>query len=395
MMRNTSLFSQLLSLIDRGQFQTLVRKHGAERYAKGFSCWDQFVGMLFCQVAQAKSLREICGGLASTHVKLRHLGLAEAPRKSTLSYANRHRPWQLYRDLFHQMLEVCRSAAPGMKKRFRFSNKLLSLDSSTISLCLNIFPWADFRRTKGGVKLHLLLDHDGYLPSFALIGKAREHDSRIARQVPLAKGSIVAMDRAYNDYGLFGDWTKQGIYFVTRMKRSTSYRVLMSLDPPKNSNVLSDEVIQLDGPGARKRCPYLLRRLVVWDSENEREIALLTNHQDFGATTIAAIYKDRWEIELFFKALKQNLKVKTFVGTSENALHIQIWTALIAILLLKYLQFRSVFKWSLSNLVAFLRWSLFTYRDLWKWIDDPFQVPPAPPPLVQQQLALPGLGQLM
>jgi hypothetical protein len=170
MMRSTSLFSQLLSLIDRGQFQALVRKHGAERYSKGFSCWDQFVGMLFCQMAQAKSLREICGGLASTHGKLRHLGLEEAPRRSTLSYANRHRPWQLFRDLFHQMLEVCRSAAPGTKRKFRFKNKLLSLDSSTISLCLNIFPWADFRRTKGGVKLHLLLDHDGYLPSFALIG---------------------------------------------------------------------------------------------------------------------------------------------------------------------------------------------------------------------------------
>jgi IS4 transposase len=393
MMKTTSLFSQLLSLIDRGAFQVLVRKHGAERYSKGFSCWDQFVAMLFCQLGQAKSLREICGGLASTLGKLRHLGMDEAPRRSTLSYANKHRPWQLYRDLFNQTLGICKKAASRTERKFRFNNKLLHLDSTTISLCLSIFPWADFRRTKGGVKLHLLLDHDGYLPTFALIGKARRHDGKIAPEVPLSKGSIVAMDRAYCDFGLFGDWTARGIYFVTRMKRSISYRVYESFLPPKNSNVLSDEVIRLAGRGAEKKCPHFLRRVVVFDAENAKEIVLLTNHLDFGATTISAIYKDRWQIELFFKALKQNLKVKTFVGTSENALHIQIWTALIAMLLVKYLQFRSTFNWSLSNLVAFLRWSLFTYRDLWKWINAPFLIPPVPSQSVQEQLLLPGLGQ--
>lgn len=395
MMRSTSLFSQLLSLFDRGAFTRLVRKHKAERYSKGFSCWDQFVSMLFCQLAQAKSLREICGGLACTLGKLRHLGIEEAPNKSTLSYANSHRPWELYRDLFYQTLDVCKQAFPGIKKKFRFKNKLLSLDSTTISLCLSIFPWADYRRTKGGVKLHLLLDHDGYLPTFAVIGKARQHDSQVAPLVPLAKGSIVAMDRAYNDYRLFASWTKQEVYFVTRMKSTTSYRVFMKYAPPKNSNILSDEIIRLDGAGAEKKCPYLLRRVVVFDAPKDREIVLLTNHLDFGATTISAIYKDRWQIELFFKALKQNLRVKTFVGTSENALYIQIWTALIAMLLLKYLQFKSVFNWSLSNLVAFLRWNMFTYRDLWKWIDDPYQVPPEIPQPVQEQRLLPGLGQLM
>lgn len=395
MMRSTSLFSQLLSLFDRGIFTSLVRKHRAERYSKGFSCWEQFVAMLFCQLAQAKSLREICGGLACTLGKLRHLGIEEAPNKSTLSYANGHRPWELYRDLFYQTLDVCKKAFPGIKKKFRFKNKLLSLDSTTISLCLSIFPWADFRRTKGGVKLHLLLDHDGYLPTFAVIGKARQHDSQIASHIPLAKGSIVAMDRAYNDYRLFASWSKQEVYFVTRMKSTTSYQVFMKYAPPKNSNILSDEIIRLDGQGAKKKCPYLLRRVVVFDAQNDREIVLLSNHLDFGATTISAIYKDRWQIELFFKALKQNLRVKTFVGTSENALYIQIWTALIAMLLIKYLQFKSVFNWSLSNLVAFLRWNMFTYRDLWKWIDDPFQVPPEIPQPIQEQRLLPGLGQLM
>src|SRR5512139_3620582 len=169
MVRHASLFSQLVALFNRERFQELVFQHSSERYAKGFSSWDQFVAMLFCQLAQAKSLREISGGLASSLGKLRHLGVKAAPNKSTLSYANAHRPWQLFRDLFYQSLAWCRLAAPGKIKKFRFKNKLLSLDSSVISLCLALFPWAKFRRTKGAIKLHLLLDHDGYLLSFACI----------------------------------------------------------------------------------------------------------------------------------------------------------------------------------------------------------------------------------
>ena len=162
----------------------------------------------------------------------------------------------------------------------------------------------------------------------------------------------------------FSDWTENGIYFVTRLKDNADYIVIAEQAVPKNRNVLADQSILFVGYTAKKNCPHVLRRVVVWDKENSREIVLLTNHQDFGASTISAIYKDRWQIELFFKALKQNLKVKTFVGTSENALYIQIWTALIAMLLIKYLQFKSKFQWSLSNLVAFLRWNLFTYRNL-------------------------------
>jgi hypothetical protein len=395
MMRTASLFSQVLSLFDRIRFSRLVKKHKAERYSKGFSSWDQFVAMLFCQLAQAKSIREICGGIASTVGKIRHLGLEEAPKRSTLSYANTHRPWEMYEDLFYETLKICQEESPLPGKKFRFKNKLLSFDSTTISLCLSLFPWAEFRRTKGGVKLHLLLDHDGYLPAFAVLGSARKHDSTVAHQIPLCKGSIVAMDRAYNDYVLFSRWTKEGIYFVTRMKSNACYSVVHAFEVPKKRNILSDELIRLTGLDAEKKCPHMLRRLVVWDGVNKREIVLLTNHLEFGATTISAIYKDRWQIELFFKALKQNLKVKTFVGTSKNALYTQIWTALIAMLLVKYLQFKSQFNWSLSNLVAFLRWNLFTYRDLWNWIDDPFQVPPLPPEPDLVQLALPGLGQPM
>jgi Domain of unknown function (DUF4372)/Transposase DDE domain len=392
MVQGTSIFSQLIAVFSRGKFLHLVVKHRSERYSKRFSSWDHFVAMLFCQLAQAKSLREICGGLACTMGKLRHLGMKEAPNKSTLSYANKHRPWEMFRDLCYETVNVCKMQAP-QKKKFRFKNKLLSMDSTTIALCLSLFPWADFRRTKGAVKLHLLLDHDGYFPTYAYISNGKKHDVTVARKVPLPPGSIVAMDRGYNDYKLYAFWTENGIYFVTRMKENADYTVLEYNSIPITGNVLSDQLIQFKGFYAHKHCPHILRRVVVWDSENEQEIVLLTNHLKFGANTISAIYKERWQIELFFKALKQNLKIKTFVGTSENALHIQIWTALIAMLMIKYLQFKSSFGWSLSNLVAFLRWNLFTYRDLWQWIDHPFDVKPLGPNPVQYTLSLGGLGQ--
>ena len=283
-------------------------------------------------------------------------------------------------------------AAPKNRK-FRFKNKLLTMDATTISLCLALFPWVEFRRTKGAVKLHLLLDHDGYFSTYAYISNGNKHEVSIARKVPLSPGSIVAMDRVYNDYKLFGSWTSEGIFFVTRMKNNADYRVTEEKLIPLTGNVLEDQLIQFNGFYAQRDCPHILRKVVVWDAENECEIALLTNHLKFGANTVSAIYKDRWQIELFFKALKQNLKIKTFVGTTENALFTQIWTALIAMLLIKYLQFKSKFGWSLSNMVAFLRWNLFTYRNLWEWIDHPFDVLPIQPKPVQHVLALPSLGQ--
>jgi hypothetical protein len=389
MVKTASIFSQLLDQFPRHEFAKLVKKHGAERNAKGFTCWTQFVSMLFCQVTRTDSLREICNGLACCLGKLAHLGLSKAPNKSTLSYANGHRPAELFEDLFWTTLKRFRSQGHlGAKKhKFRFKNKLLSLDSTTISLCLDLFPWAEFRRAKGGVKAHVLLDHADYMPSFVHISKAKMHDSRVLALLRLNPGSIVAMDRAYNDYAQFARWCQAGVFFVTRMKENAVYDVIEQREVPKYRNILSDEILVLTGSQAQNKCSHPLRRIVVWDEENEREIVLLTNHLDFGATTIADIYKERWQIELFFKALKQNLKVKTFVGTSENALRIQIWTALIALLLLKWLHHLSKAVWSLSNLASMLRLNLFTYRDLREWLDDPFQTPPIEP--VPQQLDLP------
>jgi hypothetical protein len=376
---NTNLFSQIIHIIPRSSFARLVHECGAERHAKGFSSWDQYVSMLFCQFAQAKSLREISDGLAVTCGKLSHLGLRTAPAKSTLAYANAHRPYQLYQNSFSHLLDFCRQESPGKKKKFRFKNKLLSLDSTTIDLCLSLFPWAKFRQTKGAVKLHLLLDHDGYLPDFAIITDGKHHDVAVARNFTLPVGSIIAVDRGYCDFDLFAQWNRSGVFFVTRLRENAAYEVIQDYSVPLHSNILKDQDIHFTGPKTSLKYPEHLRRVVVWDQENEKEVELLTNHLDFGATTIGQIYRDRWEIELFFKVLKQHLKIKTYVGTSPNALKTQIWTALIAILLLRYLQFKSKCNLPLCRLVALLRLNLFSYRNLWDWLNNPFDTPPNEP----------------
>ncbi|OPY11182.1 MAG: Transposase DDE domain protein [Syntrophaceae bacterium PtaB.Bin038] len=385
MNRFSSIFGQILHLFPRREFFEAVEATRADRGAKGFDCWDQFVAMLFCQLGQAHSLREICGGLASCFGKARHLGIQTAPKRSTLAYANEHRPWQLYEKLFYQILGRCQQLQFG-KRKFRFKNRLFSLDASLIPLCASLFDWAKYRRTKGAVKLHLLLDHEGYLPVLARITTGRIHEIRIARTLNFPAGSIVVVDRGYVDFDLFGSWNRGGVFFVTRQKGNAHYRIVEERAIPNNRNILSDQIIELEGFYSHRKYPVPLRRLEIWDAENEQVIVLLTNHLDFGATTIAAIYKDRWQIEIFFKTIKQNLKIKTFVGTSANALLIQIWTALIAILVLKYLKHRSQFRWSLSNLVAMLRYNLFTYRDLWAWLDAPYETPPAIPLQEQPEL---------
>ena len=382
MTRVSSIFSQMLQLFSRTEFEQAVREHRAEWHARGFSCWGQFVAMLFCHLGRAQSLREICGGLAASEGKLRHLGLPDAPKRSTLAYANEHRPWQLYRSVFYQLLSRCREVAGT--HGFRFKNKLLTLDATLIELCASVFDWAQYRRTKGAVKLHLLLDHQGLLPSFALVTEGRVHESRVARRLRFEPGTIVVFDRGYADYDWFAALDAQGVFFVTRLKENADYGVVERRPVPAGSAVRRDQIIFLYKAARGGNLDLFLRRIEVWDEEQKRVLVFLTNHRGFAASTIAAIYRQRWQIELFFKALKQNLRIKTFVGTSPNALHIQIWTALIALLLLKYLQLRARFGWSLSNLTALLRQQLFVYRDLFAWIDEPFQPPPLLDPAAEQ-----------
>lgn len=379
MNRFSSVFSQILKLFPRAEFEQLVKRTNAERHGRGFRSWEQFVSMLFCHLGRAQSLREICDGLRSMEGKLRHLGI-EAPSRSTLAYANEHRSWELFREVFLALYARCRQVAPG--HGFRFKNKLYSLDASTITLCSSVFDWARYKRRKGGIKLHLVLDHDGCLPAYAAIGEARKYDIEVARALEFPAGAIVVFDRAYNDFQWFYALTAREVGFVTRMKAATRFRIVEERVPPAGSPVVEDQTIELvkEFEGV---APHRLRRIVVHDDENH-DLVFLTNLFGLSPATIANIYRDRWQIEKFFRAIKQNLRVKTFVGTSENALQTQIWTALIAMLVLRYLMLKATFGWSLSNFVAMLRHHLFSHRDLFAWLNDPFQGEPPEPQLAMQ-----------
>jgi hypothetical protein len=367
--------TQLLQVFSRNEFHQAVKETKAERHARGFASWDHFVAMLFCQLADAQSLREIIGGLTSCEGRLEQFGM-KAPKRSTLSYANHHRPWELFRNVFYKVSEQCR-AQLGEKTQFRFKNRLLSIDSSVVTLCSKMFPWATWSRQKGAVKLHLTLDHAGYLPEAMVITTGKYSELAVARRRRYARGTILVMDRGFADFRWFDQLNDSGVFFVTRIKKDTPYTMIQSDPVLPGKNLVSDERIELTGKRTRRSYPEQLR-LVTLDTHDGERLQFLTNHMTLAASTIAEIYKDRWQIEVFFKLLKQNLRIKTFIGTSANAVWIQIWTALIAMLLIKFLQLKARFGWAYSNLVYFLRMNLLVYRDLWEWLNNPFIAPPEP-----------------
>jgi Transposase DDE domain/Domain of unknown function (DUF4372) len=378
--RFCSIMNQLLQIFPRNEFQSAVKQTKSERHARGFGSWDHFVAMLFCQLADAQSLREITGGLASCEGRLEQLGVS-VPKRSTLAYANKHRPWELFRDVFYRTSERCR-AELGHKTKFRFKNRLLSIDSSVVTLCLKMFPWATYSRQKGAVKLHFTLDHAGYLPEAMVVTTGAYSELTVLRRRSYARGTILVMDRGFVDFGWFGQLNQNGVVFVTRIKTDTRYEVVERRPVVSGSGVISDEIIRLTSPATRKRYPQTLR-LVTIETEQGEQLGFLTNQMTLAASTIAEIYKDRWQIEVFFKLIKQNLRIKSFVGTSANAVWTQIWTALIAMLVIRFLQLKARFGWSFSNLVYFLRMNLLVYRDLWDWLQNPFTAPP-PKPLPTQ-----------
>src|SRR5665213_643313 len=282
-----SIFSQVLKLFSRGDFEKAVKEHKAERHARGFTSWGQFMAMLFCQLGRAHSLREICGGLACCEGQLKHLGVPVAPKKSTLAYANEHRPWQLFQTVFEQMLSECQELASrqGGRKKFRFKNKLMSLDGSIIDLSASLFDWAKYRRTKGAIKLHLLLDHDGYLPSFAVVSEGKTSEIKVARTLRFAPDTILVIDRGYTDYAWFRELTEEQVYFVTRMKQGAVYQVEGELEVPQNSNVVRDQFISFPRLNRDGEEPVLFRRVEIWDAGEAaspgvslQPVALRSNH---------------------------------------------------------------------------------------------------------------------
>jgi hypothetical protein len=373
MERVSSIFGQILKFFPRIIFDAAVQQHQGDKHAKGMTCWAQFIALMFCHLGGARSLREIIGGLAASEGKLKHLGVDRAPVRSTLAYANQHRPWQLYRTVFEKLVEICQLEAQDRHRKFRFRHPLLTLDSTVIPVCVEMFEWAKYVKTKGAVKMHTVLDNRSVLPQYAVITDGQTADLKVARGLKFEPGTIVVMDRGYEDHNWWRKLTVGGVFFVSRLKDSTYYGILEERPKPADP-ILRDEVILLTSEPESNQ-PMQLRRIEVWLEDQQETMVFVTNHPRLAASTIAAIYRDRWQIELFFKAIKQSLRIRTFIGTSENAVQVQIWTALIAMVLLRYLQLRSTWKWSLSNLVALLRYQLFVYRDLWSWINQPFRPP--------------------
>jgi Transposase DDE domain/Domain of unknown function (DUF4372) len=374
-MSNLTLFAQIISKLDRTKFSRLVKTQQTDKHQKGYNSWTHLVSMLFCQFAKSQSVRDISNGLRSATGNLNHLGINRAPSKSTISYQNKHRSWELFRDYYYELYKSLGQQAAFRQVKFKIKSKIFLLDSTTISLSLSLFDWAKYKTAKGAVKMHTLLDFDGNVPAYVNITNGKTADNKGAYDIPLHKGSVIVADRFYNDFSLLYLWDSKSVFFVVRHKDNFQYTVIKENELPQNKHehLLKDEIIELKNEGSKEKYPKQLRRVSLWDEENKQVIEVITNQLKWVANTIAELYKSRWQVEILFREIKQSLHIKSFIGTSENAVKIQIWTALITILVLKALKATAEFKWHLSNLVAFIRLNMFVKINLMLWLNKPFE----------------------
>jgi putative transposase len=359
----------MLALVFRPRFEKLVKEHKHEFGAKGMRSWTHFASMLFAQISGQHGLRGIETAMNSQRNSFYHLGIAPGEcrgvSRSTLSYANKHRSADLFKALFETMLEKAQSG--NGRHGFRFKNPLYSMDSTTIDLCLSLCPWADFRKNKGGIKLTVKLDHRGKIPCFVTESNAREHDIKKGRQVPFEAGDVAVFDRGYTDYGYFSSLNDKNVWFITRMKKNAVYRIVNKRET-FGKNVISDYEIKIPQYSQTEH----LRKIIIRDPKTKKRITLVTNNKAWAASTIGAVYKDRWQIELFFKAIKQNLKIKRFYGNSKNAVMTQIWIALIVYLIYYLLKAQSRnIKINFTNFIHVIRTMLFQRISLSEWLIQP------------------------
>jgi len=362
MSHNNSILNQILQIISRHDFEKSVKKYNGDFASKGFSCWEQFVSMLFAQLSGQTGLRGIEIAFDSIKNMLYHLGVKKIKR-STLSYANNHRPAEIYKNVFDTLLSKILKMERSHKHRFK--NPMYSIDATIIDLCLSVFPWATFRKNKGGIKLNVKLDHSGHIPTFVSVTTAINHEVHSVKEMDFQKGDVITFDKGYTDFEQFANYCNAGIYFVTRLKKNADFKVVKRNDVSAYENISSDHIIEMKGFNTSKKCPLKLRRIRSRNPETGKYIVILTNHFEWAATTIAAIYKDRWQIEIFFKTIKQNLKIKKFFGTTKNAVMTQIWIALITHLILQYLKMLSSGGWTHYSLMKLLPSILTTKKDLW------------------------------
>jgi len=376
---NITLFSQILQQVNRKYFKVTVKQYKTDKHNKGINSWTHLVTMLFLHLAKANSIREVTNGLKSITGNLNHLGInAKTPSKSSLSYINKHRDWRMFREFYFMLKNDLQNKGFLKCKMFNeVDKKIYLLDSTVISLCIKVFDWATYRKQKGAIKLHTLLDYDGLMPSYLFMTKGSQADVKHAQYMNMPPNSVIVADRAYEDFKMLFSWNSKNIDFVLRLKKSINYNSLLEKELPEDDqeNILIDEEIELKEEKTHTNYPGKLRRIVVFDKVNNQSIELVTNNFNWTASTVAELYQQRWQIEIFFKELKSHLKIKSFIGTNENAMFIQIWTALISLLLLKHLRNIAEYPWALSNLIAFLRMNLFVKISLMQWLNEPFHPP--------------------
>ncbi len=377
-MANIVLFAQAIGKLPKEIIRKIIREANTDKHCKGFNTYSQLISMMFCQFSGCDSVRDISNGLNSANGNLNHLGISRAPSKSTVAYQNEHRDSKVFRDIFYELYRYFGQQAQWKRGKFRFKMPVKLLDSSTITLTMSIYEWAHYTTKKGAFKMHTLLDYGFLLPEFVNITDGKCSDNRAAFDIPIPSHSVVVADRGYCDFSLLNDWDSSNVFFVVRHRDNLLYSQIKELELPEKraQNVLIDEIIELQGTQTKLKYPKLLRRVVVWNDEHGYTVQLLTNNFKLAASTIAELYRARWQIEIFFRNIKQLLKIKSFIGTSRNAVEIQIWTALATMLLLCWLKHIAKYKWGLANLVVSLRLNTFTKIDLEKWLNEPFTPPP-------------------
>lgn len=369
-----TILSQLLAHINRHEFDQLAARHHQGQKFRAYNRWSQFLAMLMGQLSGRKSLRDITSNLKAQAKRLYHLGM-KPTATATLARVNARQPASLYQEVFAKLLQRCQMIAP--RHRFSFQGKLYLLDATTIELCLAVFPWAEFRQKKGGIKLHVGLDAGGYLPAFLNMTKAKAHEITWARTLELPKGSFVCFDRGFTDYDWYNTLNKSGVFFVTRLKSNARIERLQQRPGRKSPGVGKDQLIRLRG------ISQPLRLVHYTDLASGVEYEFITNAHHLKASEIAEIYRERWQIEQFFKWIKQNLRIRTFLGTSVNAVLTQVWIALCVYLLVAFLNFKARLGASLQQILQLLQLNLFARRDLIGLFK-----PPPPQPTVSPQFSL-------
>jgi hypothetical protein len=362
-----TILNQITAILPRHEFESLAKIHHQGQKFRSFNRWSQFLAMMIAQLSSRKSLRDLTDNLKAQTGKLYHLGMKKTSR-ATLARVNNTQPAELYKAMFYKLLERCQQYAP--KKKFNFKGKLLLLDTTTIDLCLSVFPWAKFRKTKGAIRLHTGLDGDGYLPAFMDMTDGKTHEIQWARALNLPTGSCVVFDRGFTDYNWYETLNDNGIFFVTRLKSNALVQYFKKRPGRRSAGVDLDCEVQLKGISAK------LRLVAFTDPKTGIEYRFITNATHLKAKTVADLYKERWQIELFFKWIKQNLKIKTFLGTSKNAVLTQVWIAFCVYLILAYLKFTAKLGLSMQQILRILQLNLFERRDLLALLKPPKPQPP-------------------